>query len=152
MAGILDDGASLSEAGEGQAVAQAFQALVRHATRRTAARSAGEAESGSEGGRPVSTSHSDDDGVPGAEHDILALATELVGHGAAVQVIEELLQAPNGEGATELITVVAAFPDRMIAVLDAASVQIADPSVQQSLARIRESVRAPDGRTIWQQR
>jgi len=145
VAGILDDGASLSEAGEDQAVGQAFGALVRRATRRTAeggpAGDAGWRSHGGDGGAPSSA----DEGGPGPDRDMLALAAELVGHRAATGVIEVLLATPDGEGASELLAVATALPERILPVLSDASDKISDPSVQQTLAYVMASARPSAG-------
>ena len=148
VAGILDDGASLAEAGEDQAVAQAFQALLRRATDRSGvAGRAGEAERRFDGEAPASASHSDHE-IPGADRDILALAAELVGHRAAVRVLEDLLAAPDGEGESELIVVAAALPERMIPALSHAMERVTDASVRQALARIQARVPEWAGRAV----
>lgn len=148
VAGILDDGASLAEAGEDQAVAQAFQSLVRRASNRSGvAGRAGEAGRRSHGEAPGSAPHSDDE-VPGADRDILALAAELVGHRAAVRVLEDILAAPDGEGESELFVVAAALPERMIPALSQAMDRITDASVRQALARIQASVPEWAGRAV----
>jgi len=184
VAGILDDGASLSEAGEAQAVAQAFSALVRRATRRTSALSTGERGNPAQGvveqgvaapgtaaelegraaersagtdgvlprvGIPTAAPHlpgDSDEGGPGADRDMLALAAELAGNRAAVQVIEDLVTDPEGEGVSELLVVAATFPERMHPVLSTAMATVTDVSVQQILARIQTSVREAAGPAV----